>query len=67
MMIYQKSTNTMESYDYRETAPGRSKMDMFKKEPEKSRTGNILPILQLDSSHLIRNSYISFEYRISSI
>ena len=42
MMIYQKSTNTMESYDYRETAPGRSKMDMFKKEPEKSRTGNII-------------------------
>jgi len=39
MMVYQKSTNTMESYDYRETAPGRSKMDMFKKDPDKSRTG----------------------------
>jgi len=41
MMVYQRSTQTMESFDYRESAPGKSREDMFMDEPEKSKTGGL--------------------------
>ena len=39
MLVYTKATNTFESFDYREVAPGKSKADMFKDDPSKSNTG----------------------------
>lgn len=42
MLVYKRDTKTMESYDYRETAPGKSREDMFAGESQKSRSGEIL-------------------------
>lgn len=41
MVVYQRKTKTMESFDYRETAPGKSREDMFQNEPEKSKSGGL--------------------------
>lgn len=41
MLVYQRDTKTMESYDYRETAPGKSREDMFAGESQKSRSGGL--------------------------
>ena len=39
MLVYKRETKTIESFDYRETAPGKSREDMFVDEPIKSKIG----------------------------
>ena len=39
MIVHSKQTNSFESFDFREVAPGKSKVDMFKDDPSKSSTG----------------------------
>ena len=39
MVVYKRDTKTVESYDYRESAPGKSREDMYVDNPEKSSTG----------------------------
>jgi len=41
MIVYKRSTKSMESFDYRETAPGKSREDMFVDEPAKSKRGGL--------------------------
>lgn len=39
MLVYKRGTRTLETFDYRETAPGKSREDMFVDEPQKSKNG----------------------------
>ena len=39
MLVYKRGTKTLETFDYRETAPGKSREDMFVDEPQKSKNG----------------------------
>ena len=39
MLVYKRATKTMESFDYREVAPGKSREDMFVDDATKSKTG----------------------------
>ena len=39
MVVYKRDTKTVESYDYREVAPGKSREDMYVDNPDKSKIG----------------------------
>ncbi|XP_065664152.1 glutathione hydrolase 1 proenzyme [Hydra vulgaris] len=41
MLVYTRSEKTIDSYDYRETAPGKAREDMFVNEPDKSKSGGL--------------------------
>lgn len=41
MIVYKRDTKQIEALDYRETAPGKAREDMFVDNPEKSRTGGL--------------------------
>jgi len=41
MVVYKRDTKTVESYDYREVAPGKSREDMYVDNPEKSSVGGL--------------------------
>jgi len=41
MLVYKRATKTMESFDYREVAPGKSREDMFVDDATKSKTGGL--------------------------
>ena len=42
MLVYKRGTKAIETFDYRETAPGKSREDMFVDEPQKSKNGRRL-------------------------
>ena len=39
MLVYKRKENSIEAFDYRETAPGKSREDMYMDDMNKSRTG----------------------------
>ena len=45
MLVYTRKDKSIDSYDYRETAPGKAREDMFVNEPDKSKSGNKLSTL----------------------
>jgi len=41
MVVYKRATKSVETFDYRECAPGKAREDMFLDDPSKSKTGGL--------------------------
>ena len=72
MLVYKRATKTMESFDYREVAPGKSREDMFVDDATKSKTGILCQfdinfaffLLVLVLAVLVSQIYLLFAYEV---